>query len=449
MRFKNKNILVIGAARSGIAAAQFLVKKEASVTIYDDKPDFSLTIEGTAHAINQEDIMRQSFDLVVLSPGISINHPIAKAFSGKIVNEMQIGLTSKHKKSIAVTGTNGKTSVVNMITSALNYGRQKKGAVLIGNSGRPVTDATDEIRKKTPVIEVSSFMLEPTFKGSPSKKLNFRPKIAAVLNITQDHLERHGTMENYINHKAAITKNQRKRDFLILNYDCPNARQIADKTKARVLFFSTFTRVRGIYLDGDDIILNTRKKTKKLLSLKELEITSLHEVQNFLATALICKLIGCKTSSLQHAKADKSNRIEFVANSGTLAFYNDSKATNIAATLAACRSFNTPTHLLVGGVAKGQNFSLLFKHLPKNVTNVFAFGEAKEELLAAAEQESFENIESHEDMRAATLSATQHGTGQRVILLSPSCSSFDQFEGYEDRGRKFVEIVNELTNRNR
>ena len=434
MKFKDKNVLVIGAGVSGLSAAQFLIERGARVTIYDDNrmPRYETTIDnGAVYEFEVDKLDPDNFDLSVISPGVSINHPLAQKFTGKLISELSLGFTARHKKVIAVTGTNGKTTVVNMIANVLG----KRGK-LCGNSGTPVTSVTRELRRKIAVTEVSSFMMEVQSK--------FRPKISVILNISQDHLERHGTMENYIEHKAQIFAHQKKRDITILNYDDPIVRDLAKRTKARVLFFSQTSRVRGIFVDGGRVWLNLRGCAKELFSLHELRLSNSHEVSNFLATALACKLLRVKSEKLENATVDLNHRIQHVAAVGNVDFYNDSKATNVAAALAACACFTAPIHLLVGGQPKGQDFAKLFAALPKNVVRIFTFGESSPAIMASAKLALFTAIEAHETMQAAVAASASHGTGQRVVLLSPACASFDQFAGYEDRGKKFVEVVNAI-----
>ena len=455
MRLKNKKALVIGAGTSGRAAADFLISKRATVTLFDDNKNLQNELSLDTKIIcefNQETLDPDNFDFAVLSPGVSINHPLATKFSGKLTSEICLGLGGRHKKIVAVTGTNGKTTVVNMIHDILNNQCFcKRKAVLCGNSGLPITKIQNEIKRKTTILEVSSFMTETLVApvNTSAKLLRrlgkaLRPNIAMILNISQDHLERHGTMENYIRHKAVLTVNQRKKDSLILNYDDAIVREIANSTKAKVLYFSTQARVKGIYVDDGKIWLNLRGRAKELFDLRELELTTQHEVQNFLATALVCKLLGVKTKLIGEVQSIDDHRIQFVAATEALAFYNDSKATNIAATIAACKSFATPINLLAGGQPKGQDYAELLKQLPGMVQHIFAYGESGNLIKQAGEALGFENISLYETLHEATNAAVAHGMGARVILLSPASASFDQFNGYADRGNKFKEIVSEI-----
>ena len=414
MNFAGKKILVLGAGTSGQSAAEFLRARCAAVEIFDDK--------------NGKNPDTNGFDFCVISPGVSINHPVARKFNGRIISELALGFTATHKKIVAVTGTNGKTTVTNMIGAALGV-----RGVVCGNVGVPVTSVSGETAKKIAVAEVSSFMLEA--------EIGFRPDIAVILNIAQDHLERHGTMREYIRCKSKILCAKRA----ILNYDCPNCRALGDK---KTLYFSAKTAVRGVFLVGGKIYYRPHKRAKKLFDLKDFREDRPHQIANILAVILVCKLLGVPRKRILAAcmgGTARAHRIEHVGTVGNVSFVNDSKATNIAASLAACACFQGPIHLLLGGITKGQNFDEMFVKLPGNVDRIFAFGAGADEIFAAAQRGGFvKSIETHKTMRMAAIAAAKYGFGPRVVLLSPACSSFDEFNNYEERGKAFAELVKEL-----
>ena len=465
MRFKNKRVLVVGMGESGKSAVAFLEQRGAKVTTYDDRGEAEPDKDSQqSKAAGSDDLPVEDFSLCVLSPGVSINHDLVKRFHGRIITELGLGFCAGHKKIIGVTGTNGKTTVVNMIHNAIGTKRHlsRRGSVLCGNVGVPVTGLTNEVRKKTAVTEVSSFMLEPIVANALLRSGNayrgfhvrpearFRPNIAVILNITQDHLERHLTMENYIESKEAISRFQKRCDKLILNYDDPNVRGLGKRSRARKLYFSTTARVRGVYLEGETIYLNIGRRAKAIFKLGDLDEYRPHAIQNILATVLVCKLMRVPNADIMRAcsRVEQRHRIQFVAARGGTAFYNDSKATNVAATLAALRCFTGPVHLLLGGISKGQNFDVLFKNLPPNVEHIYAYGQARFEIGRCAEDAAYTNLTLHETMREAVVAANnsppQSTINHRTILLSPACASFDQFKGYKDRGEKFIELVGEI-----
>lgn len=431
-------MLVLGAGKSGVSAVEFLRMHGAQVEVYDDKENCP-----------QPEALE--FDFCVISPGISITHPIAQQFCGRIVSELSLGFQTHHRKIVAVTGTNGKTTVVNMINEAVNSNRRlfARRGILCGNVGVPVTSVTKELRSKTAVTEVSSFMMDPDVMQDVIRGFKkFRPNIAVILNISQDHLERHGSMENYITCKASVAKHQRKKDYLVLNYDCENTRKLGECSgPQRVFYFSTKARVRGIYIDGKDVILNIKKYPEIIFSVADFEEEKPHQLANILATVLVGKLMHVSKQAILKAcmgSRARENRIQHIGTVGQVMFFNDSKATNTAASLAACNCFKSPVHLLLGGLPKGQNFDELFKDLPPQVEQVFCFGASREIIEQAARAAGFMNITCVGTMVEAVRKAYETGKGPRVVLLSPACSSFDEFEDYQHRGRIFTEQVRQI-----
>jgi UDP-N-acetylmuramoylalanine--D-glutamate ligase len=420
----NKKVLVLGAGKSGISSAKFLRERGAVVGIFDDgEPE---CIKEAVYVRNQSQIEVEDFDFCVISPGVSMNHPVAQKFEGRIISELALGFSSPHKKIVAVTGTNGKTTVTNMIGEAVG-----DRGIICGNIGIPVTSVATEIAKKTAVTEVSSFMLETDS--------DFSADIGVILNITQDHLERHGTMEEYIRCKGKLAGSKQ----VVLNYDDLNCRVLND---GRAYYFSTKSAVRGVYLEGDEIILNIKRK-KAIFKLSEFREDRPHQISNILAVVLVCKLLGVRRKDIIKACTrgeEREHRIQPVGTVGNITFVNDSKATNIAATLAACRCFQGPVNLLVGGMLKGQNATELFENLPSHIDQVFAFGKSADEIMDTAVGCGFVRISKHKRMADAVRAATVQGLTPKVVLLSPACSSFDEFNGYSDRGNVFAQIVKKL-----
>ena len=406
---------------SGKSTESFLQSRGAKTLVFDDK--FGQDIAK---------LDPKDFDFAVLSPGISINHELAKKFKEILVSELSLGFSGKHKRIIAVTGTNGKTTVVNLINQALG----NKKSVLCGNCGPAVTSVTKVIRKKLPITEVSSFMLE-----LPAPRVS----IAVILNITQDHLDRHGTVENYIRHKESLASSQKRSDRLILNYDCPVTKELSAKKRQRVLWFSTKTRVKGIYTEDSTVWLNIRRKRRALFSLNELGLYREHDIQNFLAVALVCKLLGVKDKDLKDLNNVQKHRIEFVKAINNISFYNDSKATNIAATRAAVNSLGLPVHLIMGGQRKGQDFSAFFENLPAHIKHIYVFGQDRGHILGRAARFGFSEITSCKNMEEAVVLANKSATGPQIILLSPACASMDEFRDYQDRGDSFKMTIDKIT----
>lgn len=427
MKLSGKKILVLGAGSSGMAAVKFLTQRGAIVGVYDD----AKVIFQSPYAIRIESakqIEAEQFEFCVISPGISINHEIAQKFAGRIISELALGFCAPHKKVVAITGTNGKTTVTRMIAAALG-----KRGVACGNIGTPVTAVSDQISKKISVAEVSSFMLEAPYG-------DFCADIGVILNITQDHLERHGSMQEYIRCKANLCKSR----IVVLNYDDENCRRLSGEN---TFYFSQTSKVRGVYLDGRNVVLNISKRPRIIFDLDEFDEKKPHTVSNILAVVLVCALLKVKLSRVLKAckgfKTDE-NRIQYIGSIDNVTFYNDSKATNIAACLAACKVFKCPINLLIGGQVKGQDFRELFEKLPSSVEHIFCFGSGSDVIMKTAESTGYKSITKCDNMSNATEQAIKFGYGPRVVLLSPACASLDEYSNYAERGKGFTEIVRRL-----
>jgi len=495
-----KKVLVLGAGKSGLSAARFLHEHGCVVGIYDEKfversylqsesggdeksglhniPAEVWGAKGKVFSVpeaifvdSKQQIEFEKFDFCVISPGVSINHQIAKEFAekGRLISEFAMGyagLGCKPERIVAITGTNGKTSVTNMVASVLG-----KSGVACGNVGVPVTQVASDkkCRNKVNVIETSSFMLESPdrieFGVDGDKKVAVNPKgvevgIGAILNLEQDHLERHGTIQEYFGCKAKLIE---KSKTMILNYDDPNCRLLAGnikktenkKEKRDVLFFSMKQSVRGVFLDNNNVVLNIydvnreipKHNPKVLFNIDELGDKKPHEIANILAVTLVCWCLKSPIKSIIEACRDFKNdsgRLQHVGEVNNIVFYNDSKATNIASCLASLKMFKTPVNLILGGQSKGQNFSKLFDKLPSNVDHGFCYGMDAGVILNGANEFGFTRITLCEDLASATRFASFHGTGPRVVLLSPACASLDQFQNYKHRGEVFVDVVNQI-----
>ena len=396
------------------------------------------------------------FDFCVISPGISYSHEAVQKMLERDIPviaefELPFFLSDMKTSIVAVTGTNGKTTVVNQIHSAL-IGSGKK-SVLCGNVGTPLSALAEELRGAVAVAEISSFMLEPAAKRV-KHLMPFCPHIAVITNITQDHLERHGTMDEYRRCKEQIFANQRRRDWLVLNYDDPHCRSIGQmvadrrKTKRRagapnVLWFSVLNRVRGFYCDGGTVYNNTGRKAKPLFSLTEAAEDTPHGSSNLLAAVCVGYLLKLKSAAVLAAvkAVNRPNRIEPIGEKNGIVFYNDSKSTNTASALAACNCFSLPVVLIMCGLTKGQNYDGFFERLPKNVSNIVVFGACAAAVAESAEKTNYTNITVVADLPSAVSEAAEKAAPAGVVLFSPGGSSFDMFENYEDRGEKFRQCV--------
>ena len=436
---------VLGLSKSGRSAAQFLLSRGAAVYIYDDIT--SERVEKTAREleakgairVNQEQLSKTSelCDVLVLSPGIPIDHPLAVAFKRNkkaVVGETEIAARYMRCPVIAVTGTNGKTTTVYMLTEILCAGGYQAKAC--GNVGTPMIDFCDLEERGVAVAEISSFQLET---------LNsLCPHIAIVLNVTEDHLNRHYTMENYVFLKAKLLKNSSEAEYAVLNYDDPTVQSFAERTKANVVFFSVRERVNGAYLENGTLYF----KGEKIVEASDLLLGGLHNVQNALAAIATAKLMGVETKAIASAITTFKgvrHRIEFVGEVDGVAFVDDSKGTNVDATVKAVGCMKRETVLLLGGKNKGYDYSRLFATLRKSpVVHAVLYGENRYELLKCARAQAFEQVTVCERLELAVKIATIIAKSGQTVLLSPASASFDEFASYEERGEAFVQIVRAL-----
>ena len=439
---KKQTFFVLGLSRSGRAATEFLLNKGASVYIFDDiegdrVEQTAQLLEGKgAKRLKKEEISNviEVCDALVLSPGIPIDHPIAVAFKRKgkaVLGETELAARYMKATILAVTGTNGKTTTVSMLAQVLEKGGLE--AKTCGNVGIPMIDFCEMKEDAVAVAEISSFQMET---------LNsLRPHIAVILNITEDHLNRHYTMENYVFLKAKLLKNLTETEYAILNYDDATVRSFAEKTKAKVLYFSVRERVVGAYYEEGNLYFGK----EKILSAKGLPAEGLHNIQNALAVIAAAKVMGIKTEDIRTALTEFKgikHRIEFVNEVNGVRFIDDSKGTNVDATLKAVEAMKTETILLLGGKNKGYNYDKLFNALTSTkVVHCILYGENRYSLLKSARNCGYEGITVCEKFDFAVRIAGMKATRGQTVLLSPASASFDEFSSYEERGDKFVEIV--------
>ena len=450
MELTNKRVLVVGLGKSGKSAALFLRDRGARVTVSDVRSaealageipallDAGIMVETGGHGL----LTFRRQDLIVVSPGVPCDTPELKqvrAFGLPIIGELELASRFLQGQIVAITGSNGKTT-----TTAL-LGKIFAGAggptLVGGNIGTPVIDL---IAKSTPqttsVLEVSSFQLETVAE--------FRPHIAVVLNITQDHLDRHGSFENYAAMKARITAQQTPEDFFVLNAEDKPTQMLAAQTKAQVFWFSGRRPIKqGAFVYGESIAFLPREgaKPEPVMPLAEIPLKGAHNVENVLAAVCAARLGGIPSESIRASVAGfkaVEHRLEFVATVRGVAFYNDSKATNVDATKKALEAFAGGVHLILGGKDKNSDYTELADLIRARVKTVYTIGSAAEKIerhLAGVVK-----IVSAGTLDAAVRQAAQLAVAGDVVLLAPACASFDQFTSYEQRGRVFKELVQGL-----
>lgn len=448
MNYANQKFLVAGISRSGEGCAEFLLRRGAKVYLYDDvvndkiaetvkklteKGAVSVSAESLNDAVN-------TCDVLVLSPGIPIDNALPVAFRrlGKaIIGEEELAANYLRATAVAVTGTNGKTTTVSMLESVFSA-CGKKG-VPCGNFGTPLINLVEDLGfDDYALLEISSFQLETLF--------SLRPHVAVITNITEDHLNRHYNMENYVFLKSKLIRGLRESEFAVLNYDDERVRPLAKNTRGKVIWFSALNKIDGAYLENGVVYFNG----ERYFAVNEMTLTGLHNVYNALVCVAVSAVMGldkekaaaaiCKFKGVKH-------RIQLVDQVDGVSYVDDSKGTNVDATLKAVESMNSPTVLLLGGKDKGYDYVPLFDALKvSKVVHAVIYGENRFKIMAAAVKCGFLSFSTCADFETAFyLSAYIAKPGQSV-LLSPASASFDEFTSYEHRGEKFAELVEGLRN---
>jgi UDP-N-acetylmuramoylalanine--D-glutamate ligase len=449
MELKGKKVLVVGLGKSGLAAALFLRRQGAQVTVSDVRSaealakDIPALIEGgiMVEAGGHGLLTFRRQDLIVVSPGVPLDTPElaqVKNFGLPVIGELELAARFLKGKIVAITGSNGKTT-----TTAL-LGEILAGAGLPtlvgGNIGVPVVGLIDESTPDTwSVLEVSSFQLEST--------IEFHPNIAVILNITPDHLDRHGSFENYARAKERIFAAQNAHDFAVLNRDNPRGAEAASRSTARVYWFSIEHPVeQGAWLENGFVVYRASKDaaSEQVMPLKGIPLKGAHNVENALAAVVAARLAGVPAEAVRRA-IEKfqavEHRLEYVATVNAVEFYNDSKATNVDATAKAIAAFDSGIHLILGGKDKGSDYTLLIPLLRQRVRAVYTIGSAAAKI--ESHLRGVVSIHSCETLEKAVSEAAGAARPGEVVLLAPACSSFDQFENYEHRGRAFKQLVSE------
>ncbi len=445
MYYKFTSFLVVGLKKSGVSATKLLLSKGAEVFVYDDaitnsvKNSLEELLTLGAKKLDTLENAENNIDVLVLSPAVPIDCDIAVKFreNGKrIIGELELGSYFITSPIVGVTGTNGKTSVCSIVSHVLSQVDIKN--VLVGNIGTPITSKLNEITDDTVVVtEVSSYQLETAYR--------FLPHIACVLNLTEDHLSRHYTMENYAYVKSKILLNLTESEFAVLNYDDAIVKQMEDSTNANVTWFSTREEVDGAYLKGDVIYFFN----DEIINVNNLNVSGEHNVADVLASVCILRLLGVAVSEIASGLTTfkgVKHRIELVREFNGISFYNDSKATNVDATIKAINSMKKSTVLILGGYDKGLSYTELMKAIKSSeyIKKVVLTGASSKKMFDDAISEDVCEVSVITDFTLAVRVAYRLAEKDFNVLLSPATSSFDEFSGFEERGEKFIEIVNSL-----
>jgi len=451
MEWSGKRVLVVGLGKSGVAAAFFLKEHGARVTVSDAKTedqlrelipallDRGIVVEAGRHG---ERTFRDQ-DLIVVSPGVPYDEPHlqqARTHGIQVIGEVELAARFLKGPIVAITGSNGKTTTTALAGEILAKSGLK--AQVGGNIGKPVIEMIPTSTSETwNVLEISSFQLE-TIE-------TFHPRVAVILNITPDHLDRHRTFEGYVAAKARIFENQGAGDFAVLNMDDATCVSLAQRVKAQVRGFSRRDAVKtGAYIKDGKILYRDAAGEHEVMPASAIGLKGAHNQENVLAAVCVAMLAGAKPPQIASAVREfraVEHRLEFVANINGVEYYNDSKATNVDATIKALESFPGGIHLILGGKDKGSDYSVLNALLKERVKRVYTIGAAaakiEEQTAGAAPTVRAETIET------AVKKAHEAALAGDVVLLAPACASFDQFTSYEHRGRAFKELVRALSAR--
>ena len=445
MFVKIQKFLILGASKSGRWATKYLLSKNATCYVYEElkSPKIDETIkelqELGANVVtrNQLETLLAEIDVVIISPGVPINHEIAvkaKAMGKRIIGELEFGFGQFTPPIIAVTGTNGKTTTVSLIDSILKKAGIK--SELVGNVGVPITSKLCDIDRDTVcVAEVSSFQLESVNA--------LCPHVACVLNIAPDHLERHYSMENYIYLKKRLLKNQRESEYSVLNFDDATVKSFFSETRGKVIWVSTKEKVDGAYRENGKLCF----KGEYIVDENELRLKGMHNICDTLFAIATAKVLGVDNQSISTALKSFNgirHRVEFVCEKHGVKYYNDSKATNTASTMVALDSVLEPTVLILGGSEKGESYKALFEKIKvSSVKHVILTGASRYNMLSVASDLGITDVTVTQDFFFAIKIAKLIAHGGDSVLLSPACASFDQFGSYEERGDAFIRAVEE------
>ena len=452
----SQKVLVAGSGKSGIAAAKLMLKMGGDVVLYDSNA--SLEEEKLREKFDEEeakgrltvvlgDLARTDLlgvELSVISPGIPLDAPFVAVLDEAqipIWSEIELACHVAKGKLAAITGTNGKTTTTALVGEILKTHFEE--VFVVGNIGIPYTEtALETTDESVTVAEVSSFQLETI--------MNFRPDVSAILNITPDHLNRHGTMENYIEIKERICANQTEQDWLVLNYDDPVLKEFGEKEglKPQVLYFSsTQTLKDGLYLDGDDILYSWKGRKETVVNVHELQLLGKHNFENVMAAVAIALRMGVPMDCIRKAVKEfqaVEHRIEFVLERAGVKYYNDSKGTNPDAAIQAIRAMPGPTVLIAGGYDKNSEYDEWIEEFGDKVKYLVLIGQTRDKIAECARRHGFTEIMYAEDMaEAVQVCAAYANTGDNV-LLSPACASWGMFDNYEQRGEIFKDCVRNL-----
>ena len=446
-QLKKSRVLIAGLGKSGLATARVLRGKVKELFITDTRGaermrnEVSEASSAGAVFLPVEKVLEHGgFDLVVMSPGLSMNEPFVMELhkrGAEVVAEIEVAWWLLNGEMVAVTGTNGKTTTISLIGSiASEYFADVR---VTGNIGVPLIESAEGSTERTVfVTEVSSYQLEGI--------VDFKPRVAVVLNISEDHLERHKGIEPYAAAKARIMENQDENDFVVLNFDDPFVRRLARVACAKTLFFSRFHRLReGAFLAGDNLIMRVGGEEAEIGLAGDMPLAGGHNLENVMASVLACRVLGIPWEMIRHGVMSfhgLEHRIEKVGQIQGITFVNDSKATNVSACIAAIRAFLPGKVILVlGGDDKGLDYRALSEEILRRVKHVIFLGDGLARVMKEFTNAGISTIGAVNSMEQVVDESLRVAEAGDVVLLSPSSSSFDRYKNFEERGLDFKNEV--------
>lgn len=451
MDFSNKQIVVVGAGISGIAVAEILAGKGASVTLNDNKKEESLLHDvspareaGVNIALGyQDNSLLENADMLVISPGVPVTIPLvreAEARNIPVIGEIEVAYQLCKAPMVAITGTNGKTTTTTLLGELMKTA--KDDVVVGGNIGMALSKETEAVSEDGIVVaEISSFQLE--------RVQDFCPMVAAILNVTPDHIDRHGSVDNYRLTKERIFAQQGEGDYVVLNYDEPVVRDMKERVPSTVFYFSRKAELtNGMFVKDGAIVLDWNGETTMVCPLADLQIKGDHNVENALAACSVAFLAGVKVADMRAVLAGfggVEHRIEPVRELDGVGYYNDSKATNPESSIKALEAFSDGIVLIAGGHDKMTDLTEFMTKIKERVTHLILIGEAAGRFREEAEKMGVASIiDAGFSMEEAVKIAHEKAKAGEAVVLSPACSSYDMFNNFEERGREFKRFVHAL-----
>ncbi len=451
-----KKVLVAGCGGSGVCATKLLLEKGEKVILFDEnkenKHTESSVIEKLGDIANKENLqillgqledeVIAQISIMVISPGIPVDCAFAlkvKENNIPIWSEIELAYYYEQGTVVAITGTNGKTTTTSLVGEIMKA--YKPESYVVGNIGIPYTQQVVKTTKESiTVAEVSSFQLETI--------IDFKPHVAAILNVTPDHLNRHYTFENYASCKADVSKNQTAEDYIVVNYDDPETMKLVDRLPGKVVYFSRLTILdEGVYVKDGSIFVKDKEKEIKVLNLSDIQILGNHNVENVLAAVGIAYYMGVPVELIEKVCTEfkgVAHRIEYVRTVNGVEYYNDSKGTNPDAAIKGIQAMKSATYLIGGGYDKKSSYHEWIDSFDGKVKKLVLLGQTAKDIDKCARSRGFVDTVFVESLEEAVKYCHQQAKDGECVLLSPACASWGMFDNYEQRGDMFKEYVNKL-----